>query len=88
MCHRENTDAVVPVHVVLRSIEDAVQLVTMQTEQVLAYIPVQEADARSALMEALSTAMLLRERLAAIQEGLKDPKMDRGSTLTFFDGKE
>ncbi len=87
MC-RVNPDAVVPVHVVLRSISDMVQLVTIQTEQLRNYIPNHETAAKSALTEALNTVALLREQLVAIQEGMEEPEVRHGSTITFFDVNE
>lgn len=88
MCRSENVDAVVPVRVVLRSIENAVQLVTIQTEQVRFYLPEHETAASSALTEALGTAKLLCEQLAAIQDRFENSKVHRLSTLTFFDSQE
>lgn len=87
MC-RVNSDAVVPVHVVLRSISDMVQLVTIQTEQLRTFLPDHETAKRSALTETLNTAALLREQLAAIQEGMEEPEVRCGSTITFFDVNE
>ncbi|MOA19831.1 hypothetical protein D3C78_1402370 [compost metagenome] len=87
MC-RVSPEAVVPVHVVLRSISDMVQLVTVQTEQLRNYIPNHETAAKSALTEAVNTVALLQEQLAAIQEGMEEPGARRGSTITFFDVNE
>ncbi|MFD0959030.1 hypothetical protein [Paenibacillus chungangensis] len=87
MC-RVNPGAVVPVHVVLRSISDMVQLVTIQTEQLKTCYPDHDKAKRSELTEALNTAALLQKQLVAIQEGMEEPAVRRESTITFFDVNE
>lgn len=87
MC-RVSPKAVVPFDVALCSISDVVHLMTMQVEQLRAYLPDHEMAARLAFTEALDTATLLRKQLVAIQEGMKEPEIQRGSSITIFDGNE
>lgn len=87
MC-RVSPKAVVPFNVALCSISDVVNLVTMQVEQLRTYLPDHEMAARSAFIEALETATLLRKQLVSIQEGMKEPEIQLGSSITIFDGNE